>query len=1004
MKPILVVDWRADCIAALADLLLAPDGPGAPGGADLRRCLVVFPHRRPARHLMHHLATRADVPKPLFLPEMTAVDQWLPALARELDPAPLRTAGLLDRVGLLREAVAALPRPGPLRALAAAPERFFPWGRHLAGLMEELLRHGAGPQDMHHLQGEVHDTAAALLERLRAIHDGYLRALEARGWTTPGLDAARVARRADELPALLAGRRILLVGFHAPTGTEMAVLRALAAAGTAQVVWHSDPALAQAPGRVHWACREHARWLRDWGARAELLGPPSPDTRETPPTVRFHEGFDLHSQLDALRGVLDDMAGPPAQATQNGRKQDTPKPGAHGDTAVILPDSGALMPVLHHLPVKDVNISMGYPLARSSLLRLVETVLRLQETSPGPGRYAWREVVALIRHPYVKMLEPRPGLPLRGLLREMEQAVRRGGTVFAPLAWAPDPATLPEGTLPPEADPQEALALLHETLTACLTAFEGLGSLEALGRALLGLARALVPEGGEQTWHRFPVDAECLYRLTAVVVPALTDSHVSRDPAGRATLFSILRQMLAAERVPFEAEPLTGLQVLGMLESRLLRFARVCVLDATEEHLPGPPAHDPLLPDPLRGLLGLPDARQRAQVAAHNFHRLVAGAREVHLFYHTGVSGSGPLGGRSVRSRFVEQLLWEEEKRQGRVIRGNDGGPLETLALPVRPLPRPTPGVAKTAPILARLDTLLVTRVLSPTLLDDYLACPLRFFHKRLTPLREPDTVSEDGDQRELGILIHAVLKDFLAPLRQQRVNLAEQDPAPLMDAFSARLEAAPFFIQMPYDLRLGLRAVGRERLRRFLASSPETTIVLLEQPVEAPLAVDGLGVRLGGVLDRVDQRPEGAVVLDYKTGSLAPPPLKAWSNDALWERVEAWEPGQDPGLLADLEAALHSLQLPLYAWLHWRETDTLPADAAWVELRADGGEKPLFGPKAEAETRETAITELTPLAVRLLVRHMRGAERFEAAPGPHCQWCRFGFSCPLPAKAGTSR
>jgi hypothetical protein len=975
MMPVLVADWRADCIAALADLLLAP------GGTDLRRCLVVFPHRRPARHLMHHLATRADVPKPLFLPEMTAVDQWLPALARELDPEPLRTAGLLDRVGLLREAVAALPRPGPLRDLAGAPERFFPWGRHLAGLMEELLRHGANPQDLHHLQGEVDDTAAALLERLRAIHDAYLRALAARGWTTPGLDAARVARRADELPALLAGRRVLLVGFHAPTGTEMAVLRALAEAGTAQLVWHSDPALAGNPGRVHWACREHARWLADWGARAELLGPAR---QGEPPVVRFHEGFDLHSQLDALRTML---AGAEA-----------------ADTAVVLPDTGALMPVLHHLPAKDVNISMGYPLARSSLLRLVETVLRLQETSPGPGRYAWRDVVALVRHPYVKMLEPRPGLPLRGLLREMERAVRAGGTVFAPLAWEPDPRTLPEGTLPPEADPGEALALLREALGACLTAFETPGTLEDLGLALLGLARALVPEGGEQTWHRFPVDAECLYRLTATVVPALTDSHVSRDPAGRQTLFSILRQMLAAERVPFEAEPLTGLQVLGMLESRLLRFSRVFVLDATEDKLPGPPAHDPLLPDPLRGLLGLPDARQRAQVAAYNFHRLVAGAREVHLLYHTGTSGSGPLGGRSVRSRFVEQLLWEEEKRQGRIIRGDDGGPLETLALPVRPLPRPAPGVAKTGPILARLNTLLATRALSASLLDDYLSCPLRFFHKRLTPLREPDTVSEDGDHRELGVLVHAALRDFLAPLRQRRVDLAALDPAPLLDDFGARLEAAPFFAQMAYDLRLGLQTVGRERLRRFLASSPQTTIILLEHPVEAPLAVDGLGLRLHGILDRVDRRQDGDVVLDYKTGTLAPPPLSLWRNQALWERVEAWEPGRDPGLLTDLAAALHSLQLPLYGWLYWKDTGTLPADAAWVELRDSGDEKPLFGNAVPAEERETALTELTPLAVRLLVRHMREDERFEAAPGPHCQWCPFGFSCPLPAKSGNRR
>ncbi len=796
---------------------------------------------------------------------------------------------------------------------------------------------------------------------------------------------------------------MFIAGFHALTGTEEAVFRALAEDGAARLVWHSDPLLAEAPDRAHWSCREHARQLASWSVRAELVGPPC---QRPEPVLHFHEGFDLHSQLGALRGLLEaaDLS----------------------DTAVVLPDTGSLMPVLHHLPVKDVNISMGYPLERSSLFRLLETVLRLQETARDPApdpaggtaeaparrRYYWREVVALIRHPYVKMLEPVPGLGLRGLLRELERSVRRGGKWTDPLAWEPDAealaAALPE-PLPEGLDAAGAMEHLRAVLSACLTAFETPRTLEAFAAALLDLARTLVPEGGEHVWHRFPVDAECLYRLAASLVPALADSHVSRDPLDQPVLFSMLRQMMRAERVPFEAEPLTGLQVLGMLESRLLRFSRVFVLDATEDKLPGAAPYDPLLPDPLRVLLDLPGEGVRAQVAAYNFHRLTAGADEVHLLYQAGADAPGPQGGKAIRSRFVEQLLWREEQRLGRLIEPGPDGPLSVITLPLAPLP-PRPGlVPRTAALDARLTRLLHTRALSASLLDTYLGCPLRFFHQYLTPLREAETVSEDGDPLELGTLVHGVLREFLAPWRGLRKNLAELDPAPLLDAFSARLAQAPFFTQMPYDLRLGMAATGRERLRRFLAASPETTIESLEQDMEAALVVDDLGLRLGGRFDRVDKRPEGRVVLDYKTGTVHAPQLRLWKDEALWERMQAWTPDGAPDQgdgddedgasdpLADLRRALPSVQLPLYAWIYWRATDILPADAAWVELADKGQETPLFGPKMDEETREEIVTERTPLVVRFLVRHMRGAPGFAAAPSPRCAWCPYGYACPNP-------
>jgi len=963
-RPLTLIDWRSDCIGALADLLLERTG------GNLRDALVIFPHQRPRRHLLERLGRDARFPKPLFLPRMVSVNEWLPGLRRALDPRALSTAGPLDRAGLLFEVVDGLRREGRglLARLPLERERFFPWGRLLAELMEELARHGITPANLAHLTDEVQPMPAALLEQLGDIGAAYEAALAERGWTTPGQDARTVMARAAEAAAQEAGRTVFVAGFYALTGAEEAVFKALWEQG-AEIILHTDPRLAAAPDRAHWACAEHARWASTWKTGFELFGPDFGDKR---PALRFFEGFDLHSQLSALTAQLD---GP-----------------EHPDTAVVIPDTSCLMPVLHHLPDKDVNISMGYPLSRSSLFRLIETVLRLQESAAGPGRYYWREVIALIRHPYVKMLEPLPGVPVRGMLRELERFTRRGGKYLDPRQWEPDWESLPEGALPPGVAPDTALAAVRGVLAGCLDAFEAARTLEDLGRALITLARTLVPEHGAENWHRFPIDAECLYRLSSATAPALMDSSISRDAYPRGVLHSILRQLLTAERVPFEAEPLTGLQVLGMLESRLLSFSRVMVLDATEDKLPGTPAYDPLLPDPLRGLLGLPDGRHRSLVAAYNFHRLVTGADEALVFYQSGADGAGDKSGKAVRSRFVEQLLWDEERRRGAVVEA-DGELLTAISLPVAGIPEADHGIAKTPGIQAGLEQVLAVTELSATFLDSYLHCPARFFFERLGKLREPDEVSETGDPAGLGQLVHTVLNEFFHPHLGRRLDISSLDPRPLQELFAERLQAEEFYRQMPYDMRRGLMASGRARLARFIAQGGDTTITALEKRHQARLDMDGTALTVHGFFDRVDLRPDGHVILDYKTGAVLAPAQSLWEDAEFWQWIGSWSPGdEDP--LARLAGRLHSVQLPLYAWLFLQDGGRAPHNAAWVELRDQGQERPLFGEKVDEEVRERVVREAAPALVGFLVRHMLGCERFEARPGPRCAHCAYAFGC----------
>lgn len=1003
MKPVGVIPWTEEFFGAVAERLVAATS------GNFRDTLVIFPLRRAARHLCDRLAAMPGLPRPLLLPEIVSVGDWAAGIGASFAPKPPVMLDTLDRVALLydivREIAAQSPQPGDFPTDMA---RFFPWGLELAELMEELFRHNVPGRDLEYLEGQVLPPAAAMLTRLGAIHARYRETLLGSGLATPGLCLALAAEHARDAAERLADRQIFACGFAVPSGAEKALFAALWRQGNLEMLWHGDPALTNPGGRVHFACLEQKRWLGTLNARAVLVS--GGKTRrgrkktgaEDRPTLmlgadtanlsskklRFFEGHDLHAQLKALERCLADAA-----ATDS-----------LDDTAIVLPDTGLLSPVLHILPRKDVNISMGYPLARASLSRLLETILTLQETRLDTGRYHWKELVALIRHPYLKMLRIGEEEPLRGVFHILEATLRRGGAFVAPLSLELDGG---EETLAPE-----AMALCREVLERCLTAFEGVDTPRALGNAVGGLCELLLdPAHCGDAWERFLIDAECLFRLATNVVPALTSGRLADAVLPRETLFALLRRLVADERAPFEAEPLTGLQVLGVLETRLLSFRRVFVLDAVEDKLPGTAPYDPLLPDPLRRLLALPDSRERDLVAAYNIYRLFFGAEEVTLFYRTGAPGAGLFEeSKPSRSRYVEQLLWEEEKRLGRVLQPGEA-PVSLVSVPLCPIPEGEAAMPHSPAVAGRLAAYLTEKQLSATFLDTYLVCPLRFFYRYLTPLTPLAAVAEEGDRAAIGEVVHETLKEFFTPLINRDIDAADIDAAALADLYETRLRAHPAYQALPPDGRLLLARAGRTRLAAMAASLPRTTPLALETELAASLETAGRTFLLGGRLDRVDRREDGVVILDYKTGSLPGLSQSLWDDAGLWSRMRRFSgPNDDPGLFEEVARRVGSLQLPLYCWLYASCRSEIPADAAFVELRENGQEKPLFGLRRDPAARSEAITRQTPELLAFVLRHLTTAVQFAPRPDTRrCPYCDFRPACgarpgalsPLPSPPG---
>lgn len=683
--------------------------------------------------------------------------------------------------------------------------------------------------------------------------------------------------------------------------------------------------------------------------------------------IRYFQGFDLHSQLAALQEELggretppdtsnaasfqeksarggiaprqeSDAANPDGAETKTAYEDANPtsedggpdKPGQTGgkatpeddgaadqagDTVVVLPDSRLLLPVLHHLPPTDINISMGYPLSRSPLFRLVDTVAGLQEKRRETGYY-WRDLVDLIRHPYIKMLRPEGDnsaiAPLRRELRRLERALREQGRAYAfPGEILEQAYTL----LGPEEMPSAStLALLESLLVRALDGFSGLRTPRALGLALANLCDIL-RRHGRHLWDRFPIDAECLYRLTQSLIPELAQSQLAEEEFPPQTLFAILRNLLEAERVPFDATPLVGMQVMGMLETRLLSFRRVIVLDAGEETLPGLPAGDPLLPEILRPQLGLPPLHDREQVAAYHFFRLLAGADDILLFWQEGGDAPGIQDKKRKKSRFIEELLWEEEKSRGRLLSstGRDG-PLTVLAGGIAPIHKEQQGIAVGPEERALLRERL-RRPLSASLLDSYLQCPLRFYLEKIANLAETASVREGEDPLLVGNLLHQTLHECYA----RRLGTSLPGGPALADALGEVLTTDftdnPAFLEraraLPADSFAMLALAGKKRLHDFLMQQPPATALALETTLTLPFPAGGEDCALTGKMDRIDLRPlllpegegeavtslaaSGIVIVDYKTGR--PPRTKAalWEDEALWQRLRSWLSANPP-------------------------------------------------------------------------------------------------------------
>ena len=521
--------------------------------------------------------------------------------------------------------------------------------------------------------------------------------------------------------------------------------------------------------------------------------------------------------------------------------------GLHPDkrTAVVLCDENLLIPLLYALPeaAETVNVTMGYSFSKTSLYALIDSLLLLYQSARkrgGESLFYHIELLRFLQHPYIRR---QSGNFVQTLQKRM---VKENLIYVSPSLFSEDRFLAPIANIPQS--PPELLARLL-SLVQALEEGQPEGE-NLLFKPVLQLAR------------------KELYKLEALWLREMPDSTLELANA-------LIRQYVRKCSVAFSGEPLEGLQVMGILETRALDFEHLIVLSAQEGFLPSTKETPSFIPYVLRKGFGLPVREQHEAIYAYYFYRLTQRAQKVCLCY--AASQEKLRGGEPSRYLLQMQAELPYALQQHQVD------------MKVLPPPQASPIVQpKEGEVAQRLKQYMQgdEAFLTPSSMKSYLQCPLRFYFQYIKKIREDRTLQEEVDGSVVGSLLH----DIMASLYEKYVGRLVQKAE--LEALAADEEMLKKRIKAAILENYGPKNKHDERLfvqgRWLLLSDVLLTYVRQILAVDAALApfslleletevrgsihlrdADGndFTVPVKGTIDRVHEKEGRLYILDYKSG-----------------------------------------------------------------------------------------------------------------------------------------
>jgi CRISPR/Cas system-associated exonuclease Cas4 (RecB family) len=837
---------------------------------------LVFPNRRAILYFRKHL--QSLLTKPAFSPELVTIEEFVSQFSTLQVPDKLELVKILYKVYYDRMKFAAT-------ADIQSFSDFFFWGEMLLRDFEEIDKYLVNDAQLfldlsnqkeldavfeflseeqviflQEFWGDFGSHPSANKERflkiwkeLRPIYHEFKNQLLAERKAYEGMLHRQVA---EDLSTIIAESKsyrfgkshLIFAGFNALTLAEEKIISFFVENGNADVYWDTDAYYlnnnVQEAGTFFREYRQHS-------ILGKTFPPQSPAfiqekiTNKTP--VQLVEAPHSIGQVKALSTLLE-------QHKETFQAE---------ETLIVLPDEKLLLPVLHGLPsgIGKINVTMGLSMAATPLFDFVDHLIELH-LSYANDHFHHKPAIALLQHPYTTLLYGDKTTKARKHIISQN--------------WVDVPVSYFEE----EAQPLNELFCKVDVLKF----------IEYIQESVTQIGKSKQAEGIDKEYaFGFYKFLNRLQQTLREVEPIDKSSDESLNTTKRLrSLRKLLQQLARNEKIPFAGEPLEGLQIMGVLETRNLDFKNVFMLSLNEGVLPSGSSKGSYIPYNIRKAYGLPTVTQQDAMYAYLFYRSWQRAENVFLFYN----GESDSLGQGEVSRFVQQLIYESGLTIERAKVYSELKPAE-----VNPIV-----IEKTGPILQRLSKLSDgngrSKGIAPSALNTYLECRLKFYLRYVAGIKEVKEVEEDMDNRVLGNILHLVMEKFYSKILKHQISTTIQAEdiekhLSLIDTVLDEVFRETYGLDQTKAVDYkGQRFVVKEIVKRLVlriiqidrAYAPFQLEALEREGLVSTIDIERApgSVILGGIIDRIDRKQHIIRVVDYKTGK---DELSFKDIDSLFER-----------------------------------------------------------------------------------------------------------------------
>jgi hypothetical protein len=817
--------------------------------AEIQDLCLVFPNRRAGVFFNRYLAEMID--KPIWMPHIRTISD----IMKEFSGYQLG-----DQLGLVFDLYQVYKKE---RKTEETFDEFYHWGEMFLNDFDDIDKYLVDPKQLFQNLADLkeieiqftlpeeqikiirefwtniklHETShlkedfVSVWMVLNTIYTNYRNLLHSKGIAYEGMMYRNAVDKIKTAATLDVGyKRFAIIGFNALNECEKELFKSFKKRDIADFFWDYDDYY------VNNTWHEAGHFLRE-----NIIMFPQANNNFSHNTLLSLKNIEIVSvpsdigQAKIIPNILEEW----------GYNQENPT-----GTAIVLADEQLLVPVLSSLPenVKNVNVTLGYPLKYTPVFSFFEAIVTLhrniKNTKEGVVRFYHRDVAAILNHPYVQMI-------CGVVANELQEYIIRFNRVFL---------TIDELSR-------------HEYLTLLFQKFDGsVEFLEYLKHVGLQTAKSINKKNKEtidtdfhnEYWFTFITS---LNKLSDI----LTKEGILLE---QPTLVRVLRKMTSGLSIPFKGEPLAGLQVMGVLETRTIDFENIIIVSTNEGNLPKSEATISFIPYNLRKGFGLPTIEHQDSVYAYYFYRLVQRAKNVAALYNS--QGGNKA---SEMSRFLFQLKYEhafkvtERSLNFRVSLSEE----KDITIP------------KDEEVMQLLyqytNTVEAPKYLTPTALNAYLECSLRFYYRYVAKIQEKEDVTEDIEGSMFGKLLHNAMERIYSPFMKKEMSALDFNELTantefleecIMKAFATEFFKTEHEIPQLHGKSLVVKEVLRKYMLRILEfdkSLAPLTPMEFEKTFLAQVPVTlnhkQLMVRLGGKIDRIDKTANTFRVIDYKTGKV---------------------------------------------------------------------------------------------------------------------------------------